>query len=225
MTLTWLLLGAALLLAGGDRRGSLDRAPISPRALQLLTGGALAGLSVAVLGVGRGVLVAVVVAPLAAVAVARLQARPARVRADPSLALALDLVAVILRSGRPIADALTLAAASAGTSGPQLVRVGGLLRLGADPARAWRAAAHDPVLAPVAAAAVRSAHSGIRLAATFEDLAADLRAQLVVAARARAERAGVLAAAPLGLCFLPAFVLLGVVPSAVGLLASTWAPT
>jgi hypothetical protein len=33
-------------------------------------------------------------------------------------------------------------------------------------------------------------------------------------------RAGVLAAAPLGLCFLPAFVLVGVVPVVTGLAGS-----
>ena len=37
------------------------------------------------------------------------------------------------------------------------------------------------------------------------------------AAVATAERAGVLIAAPLALCFLPAFMLLGLVPVVVGL--------
>jgi pilus assembly protein TadC len=36
-------------------------------------------------------------------------------------------------------------------------------------------------------------------------------------AAAAAERAGVLIAGPLGLCFLPAFVCLGIVPVVVGL--------
>ncbi|MCW2777557.1 MAG: hypothetical protein JWN17_1282, partial [Frankiales bacterium] len=48
-------------------------------------------------------------------------------------------------------------------------------------------------------------------------LAADARAEARSAAEQRARRAGVLAVAPLGLCFLPAFVLLGVVPVVVGL--------
>ena len=39
-----------------------------------------------------------------------------------------------------------------------------------------------------------------------------VRAALTDAAEARAQRAGVLIAAPLGLCFLPAFVLVGIVP-------------
>jgi len=44
-----------------------------------------------------------------------------------------------------------------------------------------------------------------------------------VAAQAAARRAGVLAVGPLGLCFLPAFVLVGVVPLVAGLVgAVTW---
>ncbi|MCU1692975.1 MAG: hypothetical protein JWM64_2066, partial [Frankiales bacterium] len=48
-------------------------------------------------------------------------------------------------------------------------------------------------------------------------LAAEARASATARAEQRARRAGVLAVAPLGLCFLPAFVLLGVVPVVVGL--------
>ncbi len=48
-------------------------------------------------------------------------------------------------------------------------------------------------------------------------LAAEARADRAARGQAAAERAGVLAVAPLGLCFLPAFVLLGVVPVVAGL--------
>ena len=48
-------------------------------------------------------------------------------------------------------------------------------------------------------------------------MAADVRAEYRSAAEQAARRVGVLAVAPLGLCFLPAFVLLGVVPVVVGL--------
>ena len=51
----------------------------------------------------------------------------------------------------------------------------------------------------------------------MEELAGDLRAEAADGARARAERASVLIAGPLGLCFLPAFVCLGVVPVVAGL--------
>jgi hypothetical protein len=48
-------------------------------------------------------------------------------------------------------------------------------------------------------------------------LAAEVRAERRSAAEQAARRVGVLAVAPLGLCFLPAFLLLGVVPVVVGL--------
>ena len=92
-----------------------------------------------------------------------------------------------------------------------------LLHLGADPADAWSTVADDPALAPVAAVGRRSAHSGVRLADGVEALADDLRAQARRLGLARAHRAGVLAAAPLGLCFLPAFVCLGIAPALIGL--------
>jgi hypothetical protein len=104
-----------------------------------------------------------------------------------------------------------------------LTQVAGLLRLGADPVEAWRAVADDEVLAPVAHAACRSADSGIRLAGGMEQVAADVRAQVRATAEARAHRAGVLAMAPLGLCFLPAFVCIGVVPVVVGIARGVFA--
>lgn len=60
-------------------------------------------------------------------------------------------------------------------------------------------------------------HGGA-LAETMERLADDIRADSGSRAEAAAHRVGVLAAAPLGLCFLPAFVCLGVAPVVLGLL-------
>jgi pilus assembly protein TadC len=48
-------------------------------------------------------------------------------------------------------------------------------------------------------------------------LAADARAERGRAATARARRAGVLITLPLGLCFLPAFLVVGVLPVVIGL--------
>jgi Flp pilus assembly protein TadB len=181
---------------------------------------ALSVLCISVLGPAAGGLAALVVGPAAAWGVARLQRRPAGTAPDPALALALDLVAESMRAGQPLASALLLAApAAGGTVAGRLGRVAGLLRLGADPEQAWALVAGDPVLAPVAAGACRSASSGIRLARTFERLAEEVREQRRAAAQARAHRAGVLAMAPLGLCFLPAFVCLGVVPTVAGIAA------
>ncbi|MGP3638669.1 type II secretion system F family protein, partial [Streptomyces sp. 24-1644] len=48
-------------------------------------------------------------------------------------------------------------------------------------------------------------------------LAQAMRAERSSAAVARAQRAGVLITAPVGLCFLPAFLAIGVAPVVIGL--------
>jgi Flp pilus assembly protein TadB len=218
VTISWLLVGAALWLSGSRRGQPRAARPTPSRArLELLAAGAASVLAVGALGPVRGVLTAAVAVPLSVALVRRANARAARVAVEPRLPLALDLIAVALRAGQPVDAALLLAGPAAGALGPPLTRIGGLLRLGADPADAWAGAAAHPALSVVAATARRSATSGIRLAAAFEELARDLRAQATGRAQARAHRVGVLAAAPLGLCFLPAFVCLGIVPALIGL--------
>ena len=50
-----------------------------------------------------------------------------------------------------------------------------------------------------------------------------LRAELLDSAQARAQRAAVLITGPLGLCFLPAFLVLGITPVVIGLATRTLA--
>lgn len=233
MTLVWLLLAAALALArrrpaepvepaGRAGSGALAAPGRGERSLRQLQLTAAVGLVLACgLGFGwrHGLVAALLVVPAGIAAVSWLHRRPPPRRPSPELALALDLVATALRAGQPLPSALGLAAPAAGSTGAELARVAGLLRLGADPDEAW-ASAEDPALAPVAAAARRSASSGVRLAAAFERLAVDLRGEVRAAAEARARRVEVLTAAPLGLCFLPAFVCLGIAPTVIGVAAA-----
>jgi pilus assembly protein TadC len=222
---TWLLLAGAVWLSR-PRRQTADvwpsprpgHRPVSMQTLQIATGLAGAVACVAALGLRPGGLSACVVGPAAAYLVRRLDQRKVRAPPRRDLAVCLDLVAAALASGQPLASALVLAApvAQAATAA-KLSHVAGLLRLGADPGEAWRELSDDDVLAPVAQAACRSADSGIRLARGFEQVAVEVRAHVRAAAQARAQRAGVWAIAPLGLCFLPAFVCLGVVPVVVGI--------
>ncbi|RQW98134.1 type II secretion system F family protein, partial [Micromonospora chalcea] len=100
----------------------------------------------------------------------------------------------------------------------RLGRVGRTLGLGGTATEAW---AHLSCVAgaePVVAAAVRSSNSGAALARALTRLADDLRAERSTAAEAAARRAGVLIVLPLGLCFLPAFILAGLVPVIVAVL-------
>lgn len=73
------------------------------------------------------------------------------------------------------------------------------------------------VIAKVAAALHRSAHSGGSVSDALHRVAAWARAEEAARRQAAAERAGVLIAGPLGACFLPAFVCLGIAPVVIGL--------
>ncbi len=68
-----------------------------------------------------------------------------------------------------------------------------------------------------ARAARRSAKSGAPLSDIVAELAVRHRAETEDRVAAEIDRAGVLVSGPLGLCFLPAFVCLGIVPVVVGL--------
>ncbi|WP_306372050.1 type II secretion system F family protein, partial [Nocardia sp. CC216A] len=99
-------------------------------------------------------------------------------------------------------------------------RAADLLALGADPAVAWERAGAgvcDAAVTALTRLARRSARSGASLAVAVGELAQQRRGEVEDAAAARAERAGVLISGPLGLCFLPAFVCLGIVPVVIGL--------
>lgn len=144
---------------------------------------------------------------------------------DPlAIASSFDVLAVCLAAGMAVP---TAAAATAATAPPQLRRVlrraADLLALGADPLTAW-SISPEPTAGPVDVhtdallrLARRSASSGAALAAGVAELADQSRQDAAHAATAAAERAGVLIAGPLGLCFLPAFVCLGLVPVVAGL--------
>ena len=196
-------------------------AGLSPGRLGLISGAAGVVAALAILGPVTGGVASVIVAPLVAAGAAHL-ARRSRSRPDSrrisGLALTVDLLAAALRAGQPVDAALAAVAVTADSrTSAELAQVAGLMRLGADPPEAWEALLADPVLGGVARTACRSAQSGIRLAGSLEQLARELRAETRAAAQARAHRTAIWAMAPLGLCFLPAFVCAGVVPIVIGL--------
>jgi len=170
------------------------------------------------------------------------RARRERLLAD--LPIALDLTAACLAAGATVPTALEATAAGvAGPLGAELRAAAHGLRLGATAGRATArltaagTAPPGPLDAlrrqlgaghprasparPLTAAAMalgRVESSGARLADALTRIAARARAQAHDEAIGAARRAGVAAVAPLGLCFLPAFLLLGVVPAILGTL-------
>ncbi|MGI9126209.1 MAG: type II secretion system F family protein [Mycobacterium sp.] len=146
---------------------------------------------------------------------------PAHPDRDPfATASALDVLSVCLAAGMPIPAAAAATAAIAPPAlGAQLARASELLSLGADAGTAWqlREQSAEQQCVALARLARRSASSGSALAQSVSELAAQSRQEVQNSAVASAERAGVLIAGPLGLCFLPAFVCLGIVPVVAGL--------
>jgi pilus assembly protein TadC len=140
---------------------------------------------------------------------------------DPlAVASSFDLLAACLRSGMAVSTAASATAPSAPAPLARVLsRAADLLALGAEPATAWTSPTgpvdnHAEALLRLAR---RSASSGAALAQGVGELAEQSRHDAADSASAAAERASVLIAGPLGLCYLPAFVCLGIVPVVVGL--------
>ena len=177
-----------------------------------------------VLAAAAGVLAAVVMGPLAGIGAAvavwwflRRARRPPA--ADPmAVAATWDLLAACLRAGLPVPTAMTVVAGELPAEPARALRSSAeLLALGADPATAWAPATACQDTAPLARGARRTTQSGTALADLVTDLAVKVRAAAADNAEATAQRAGVLITVPLGLCFLPAFLCLGVAPVVAGL--------
>jgi pilus assembly protein TadC len=187
--------------------------------LLALACGAAAGVTI---GGGAGVAAAIAVVALlwwALPRMAAVRASAALRRAAGALPDAADLLAAALRAGAPPGQAAgVIGAAVSGPVGERLTRVGHALRLGDPPARAWAHIADLPGGERMARAATRSADSGAALARALARLADELRAARAAESDAAARRAGVLVVLPLGLCFLPAFLLAGVVPVVIAVL-------
>lgn len=133
---------------------------------------------------------------------------------EAELPQACDLLAVCLESGLPLRTAATeLARVHDGAIGPVLAEVSATVSLGADEARAWAdLAIAEPALADLGREVSRTLGSGLALAAALRSLGKEARRAGRAAAQVRARRVGVRSVLPLMLCFLPAFLLLGVVP-------------
>lgn len=109
---------------------------------------------------------------------------------------------------------------SGATARARLRSVAALFELGASPVVAWEPADGHPDLRELAGAARRSAVAGTPVAEAARQQAALLRAARAAEVQRSAGRAGVAMTAPLGLCFLPAFLCLGLAPVVVGLLGT-----
>lgn len=204
----------------GPRREGLD-SPVLRRRV------ALGALMVAVSLLTGSVVVAIgslIGAVVADRLLARLEPAASRARTDgivAALPAFADLVAATVRAGIPPERALRVCStAVGGPLGKEVGRVVTALELGLAPERAWTGAGAVRGLEPLARAMVRGQTRGSSPVAVLERCSLDARRIARSAAQGRAQAVGVAASAPLGLCFLPAFVLVSVVPTVVGGLSS-----
>lgn len=133
------------------------------------------------------------------------------------LPLAVDLMIAAMAAGRPHGRVLSLVGQAVG--GPlavELAAVVARLDLGADPLATWRELARRPGLELLGRSFARSTETGAPLGPVLSRTVDDLRAERRAHAQYVARAVGVQTAAPLGACFLPAFIVVGIVPTLIG---------
>ena len=146
-----------------------------------------------------------------------LSARRRREQLLRSLPHTVDLLASSLAVGASPTTAVGLVAHAVDPPmRDELALVASRLALGVDPVRVWSEVARHPQLGGLGRCLVRAIDSGASVAEAMRRLADDLRRGARAEVEARARAVGVRAAAPLGLCLLPAFLLTGVVPLVAG---------
>ena len=185
----------------------------------------LAGTAVWLLvGEARGAVVGAMTALLLPTAIGRLEpalARRERLELIRTAPLVADLLAAALSAGVPSVHALPVVARAVGGPTERLLGVvHRRMMLGEPPEHAWSRVATSPGIGGIARAAARSGRTGAPLAALLTSTAAELRADATASGLAQVRAASVRAVLPLGLCLLPSFGLLGIVPVVAGLLPS-----
>ncbi|WP_238147543.1 MULTISPECIES: type II secretion system F family protein [Micrococcaceae] len=135
----------------------------------------------------------------------------------------LELVATILDAGLPLTEAVGIVARIEGS--PAFVSAAERLRLGISWDNAWsvvgtgRATETAAVLREVLGFAVRT---GAPSSSLLRARAGQMRRSEHREAEKLAAALGVRLVLPLGLCSLPAFICLGVIPVLIGLMPTTW---
>jgi pilus assembly protein TadC len=162
-------------------------------------------------------LAAPIVAAAGFVALGWLEPRSARRRRQQLIMeapQALELMAACLDAGLPAGAACrAVVQCFEGPVSDDLGRVVSLLELGVGEVAAWRSIHDHPQLGLAAADLARSAESGSSVVDGLQQHAAAAREARRGALQVRARAVGVRSVAPMMGCFIPSFMVLGVVPS------------
>ncbi|WP_323135491.1 type II secretion system F family protein [Streptomyces beihaiensis] len=127
------------------------------------------------------------------------------------------MAACIAAGADPVDAARAVGESLGGPVGRGLARGAAQIRLGGEAKDAWRELAATPGAVALVRLLERAGDSGAPAAEPVARFAAECRAEQGRRATAVARRAGVVVTAPVGLCFLPAFLVIGVVPVLIGL--------
>jgi pilus assembly protein TadC len=129
---------------------------------------------------------------------------------------ALELLAACLAAGLPAGTAcVAVVKAFDGPVSDDLGRVLAMLELGVGEVSAWRALQDHPQLGLAAQDLARSVESGTSMVEDLRHHAAAAREARRGALQARARAVGVRSVLPMMICFIPSFMLLGIVPAVV----------
>ncbi len=210
------VIGGDMDPAGGVSRDETDLFERYRWPLALLAGVVPVVVLGGALGAAAGV-VAVVVAHRVLDARESATVRKRREEVERALPHVVDLLAVVLAAGAAPSRALsTVATAVEGPVVEDLRAAEHSLGLGRDPVRVWQELGRRPGLAALGRTMSRAVETGASVSGALGRLAEDLAASARLDAETRARAVGVRATAPLGVCLLPAFVLVGIVPLVVG---------
>ena len=205
--------GAPARPAGSPRSGLVERWRGLWAASAFVGGATLCPGQLAVpLGIGCAIAVWVIVGRAEPAG-----ARRTREAARRELPHLVDLLAGALESGLSVGGALEVVTAGLpGAAADRLAPAVARLRLGVPPTDVWVELTADPALAPLGRALARAQETGSSVAGAARRLADDLTESAHLEVEERARAVGVRAAVPLGVCLLPAFLVLAVVPLVVG---------
>jgi Flp pilus assembly protein TadB len=138
---------------------------------------------------------------------------------ERDLPMAVHLLGAALASGATTVRALAMVAdALPGPVADEFRLTHHRLALGLDPVQVWRSLPGP--FESLGRSLARAHESGSSVVPAVDQVADRLRADVRLRRDALARGVEVRAAAPLGLCFLPAFLLLGVVPMVVGIFST-----
>jgi Flp pilus assembly protein TadB len=184
---------------------SVVAAGVVPLGLQGLAGiGSIAWLAAPIAGAGAYLLVCRLETPAA---------RRRRQQLVDELPASLDLLSAMIAAGMPLRSAVReLVDASDGPLAEDLRAVIAGIDLGRNDADAWRSLRDHPALGAVSVDLARSVQSGTMIAATLQRHAKVARRDRRGEREARARTVGVKSVPPLMLCFVPAFLLISIVP-------------